>query len=406
MRSIVRKLFSRQVPEFDISDSGFVENPYPTFEYLRNVESVQQLKSGAWAFLGYDDVAAAFTDKRLGNSPSPYAIVRKENRDKYVCANVANNILPFMDSPEHDIPRKNIIQAFRNTMKDIDLNMETIGESILQEKLAKGKMELISEFATPFSYAVMCSVFDLPIADRPQLEKWCNYFFYLFMPIPSKEILANVEKALSEFRQYFRTKLDERRKSPQKDLLSQLAVAESGGVRLTDEQIIDNAMLLFADGIENVDKGIANAFLCLLRHPEQWNYLQNHPDRIPQATEECLRFESPAQYVGRIAKEDIQLNGHLIKKNMPVLLVLGAVNRDPKVFEKPDEFSIHRHPNKHLSFGKAKHSCVGGGLVTNEIRASLSVFAGNTKNLKLPVQELVWLPRAGHRWLKELHVEF
>lgn len=405
MRSIIRNIFSGRA-EFEPTNPQFVANPYPTFAQLRKKAPVHQTASGAWVLLRYADVSEALTNPLLGNAPSPYATVHRKNRDRYACANVASNILPFLDSPEHDIPRRLIVQAYRNTMKSKEIDLDELAAKLLYEKRPSGKMKVIEDFATPLSFGVMCKLFDLPEKDIPQLEKWCNGFFYLFMAIPSKEVLTEVEVSLQDFRNYLKKKLDERRHSNQDDLLSALLNAESGGVKLTEDQVIDNAMLLFADGIENVDKGIGNAVHCLLSHPDQWKLLRREPQLVPQAVEECLRFESPAQYIGRIAREELTINGKTIKKDMPVLLVLGSANRDPEAFDNPNVFSIQRNPNKHLSFGRAKHSCVGGGLVKTEMVAALQTLVVHTPNMTRTSRKTFWHSRPGHRWIQELEVNF
>lgn len=406
MKSIVNRFFSK-IPEFDPQEEAFVNNPYPTYSHLRKTDPVFETKSGLWVLTKYKDVLAALTDERLGNSPSPYSIVHERNKGKYKAADVAQNILPFLDSPHHDPIRKNVILAYRESFKESQLNLEEIAIDFWQKALVqKGKeIEVIADFATPFSLSVMCKLIGLPLNDAKQLEKWCEDFFYLFMPISSQEVFNRLESSLNDFREYLRGQLRLKANSEAPDLLSKLKVVQSGGASLTEDQIIDNAMLLFADGIENVDKGIANALLCLLNHPAEWQRLLAQPDLVSSAAEECLRYESPAQYIGRIAKEDIELGGKVIQKNRAVLLVLGSANRDSQVFENPDRFQIHRQPNKHLSFGRAKHSCIGGGLVKQELVAVLKVVLTNSPNIQLPKQKHEWLLRPGHRWLKQLKVK-
>ncbi|NNK81284.1 MAG: cytochrome P450 [Flavobacteriales bacterium] len=395
-----------KIPEFDFKDKRFVADPYPTYKKLRKTSPIFQLGSGAWVLLKHEDVLNALSDNRLSNVPSPYALLKKENRDRYVSADVAHNILPFMDSPEHDIPRRNVVQAYRNTMKESRLDLESIAADLIESSISVGNIKVLEDFARPYAFAVMSDLFDIPFEDWKRLEKFCEAFFYLFMPIPSQEMLQEVEEGLKAFRNYWKEKLDERRGGENNDLLSQLANAGTGGQALTDSQVIDNAMLLFADGIENVDRGIANAILCLVDHPKQWRLLKEDGSLIPQAVEECLRFESPAQFITRIAKEDIELEGQHIKKSMPIFLVLGSANRDPSVFQNPDRFSIKRETNKHLSFGRGKHTCVGSGLVNLEIAAVLKVLTNRIKAVKRNQRELHWMPRQGHRWLRELTIEF
>jgi cytochrome P450 len=162
-------------------------------------------------------------------------------------------------------------------------------------------------------------------------------------------------------------------------------------------------MLLFADGVENVHAGIANAALALLDRPDQLARLREDPELAPRAADECLRFESPAQFVGRVAREGLALHGRDVKPEAPVLLMLGAANRDPERFPDPDELDVTRSPNPFLSFGRGRHSCVGAGLVRAEVAAALGALA-RLSRLEPAGSRPRWLPRPGHRWLEALPV--
>jgi pimeloyl-[acyl-carrier protein] synthase len=165
-------------------------------------------------------------------------------------------------------------------------------------------------------------------------------------------------------------------------------------------------MLLFADGVENVDSMIANAVAALLQNPGQLALLQAQPQLMSQAVDECLRFESPAQFVGRVALEDIELQGVSVAQGSGVLLVIGAANRDPRQFGNADGLDITRSPNPHLSFGKGKHACIGGPLVRQEVEQALAVLLDSLTDLELVQPELQWQQRLGHRWLQALPLTF
>src|SRR5690606_33659330 len=163
-------------------------------------------------------------------------------------------------------------------------------------------------------------------------------------------------------------------------------------------------MLLFADGVENVDKALASALWCLTRNPDHLRLLRADPSRLPRAVHECLRFESPAQFVGRVAREDISLHGRLIRRHSGVLLMLGSANRDETRFTDANRFDPQRDPNPHLAFGKARHSCIGAGLVHSELVHALGALLTLWPDLHVPDQELRWRARRGHRWLERLIV--
>ena len=173
---------------------------------------------------------------------------------------------------------------------------------------------------------------------------------------------------------------------------------------LPDPEIVDTCMLLFADGVENVDRAIANGAAQLLPVPGLWQHLATHPGDIPAAVDECLRFESPALFVGRVAREDIPLHGRTIPKNAGVLLILGSANRDPEAFPDPDIFKPGRPGNRHLAFGQGRHSCIGGPLVRLEMITAFETLMREFPALRVTGERLEWTPRLGHRWLARLPV--
>jgi cytochrome P450 len=319
---------------------------------------------------------------------------------------VANNIIPFLDAPAHTRPRKLLSKAFLEFTRDSSADVENLAHSMVGEFKGKGAMDILDDFATPFSVRVLSRVLGVPPQDEPQLKEWSEDFFYLFSIIPSREIRENLDSTLREFRAYFKSLVEQRRKNPENDLISVLLHTGQEGERLSESEIIDHCMLLFADGVENVDSGIANAMHALLTHPGQLALLQAKPELMAQAVEECLRFETPGQFIGRMALEDFTLNGVSIKKNTGVLLVIGAANRDPRIFDDPHSLNIMRSPNPYLSFGKGRHACIGGPLVRIEMEAALRALIGTLQGISLSGTEIHWEARLGHRWIARLPVVF
>jgi pimeloyl-[acyl-carrier protein] synthase len=411
------------VPVFSPLDPAFVDDPHSVYAALRERDPVHRSPSGAWVLTRHEDIAAALADPRFGNAPSPYAVVHERNRHRYVCADVANNIIPFMDAPHHAPARKIIGRSFNGTMRRRAPDMEGIARKILadvRERAARGEageFDVLHDFGTPYSVAVLCQLLGLPEADGGRLKEWSEWFFYLFSIIPSEEVRSQLDKALVQFRSYFAGIIDERRAnfdanfdtnrddnlddSPGDDLISAMLGAEFNGARLSDAQLIDTCMLLFADGVENVDRCIATATSLLLAHPDQLQLLRRQPELMPRAVEEILRFESPAQFVGRVALEDLSIRGVTVRKNSAVLLVLGSANRDSDRFEEADRFDITRAPQPNLAFGRGQHACIGGPLVRIEVEVALRELLQSLPRLAAKGDLQRWTPRLGHRWLAE-----
>ena len=397
---------------FDPLDPSFVADPHAVFSALREREPVHRSPGGAWVLTRYDDVFAALSDPRLGNAPSPYAVVNGRNRHRYVCADVAHNIIPFKDAPEHTPARKLIGRSFKAGADACASELRSMADRVLaapREQSARGlagELDVLHDFGTPFSLAVMCRLLGVPEADGPQLKAWSESFFYLFSMIPSDEVRERLDRDLIEFRRYFAQAVAARREQPGDDLISTMLEAGQPGEGLSEAELIDTCMLLFADGIENVDRAVAIAAALLLAHREQLETLRTHPELMPQAVDECLRFESPAQFVGRVALEDLEIHGVEIRRHAAVLLVLGSANRDSRQFPDADRFDIRRPPRPHLAFGRARHSCIGGPLVRLELAAALQALFEGLPRLAARDPELRWEARLGHRWLEAFPARF
>lgn len=390
----------------DLSDEDFIRDPYPVYAWLRDHEPVHRTKTGGWVLTRYEDVLAALSHPALGNEPSRFAVVNRRNRERYVCADVASNILPFLDGPEHVLARKIIAGAFRAHLKANPVDALPTARRLLGRHIRQCGMDALSDYGKPLSVEVVSGVMGLPESDHDQLARWSDHFFYLFAPMPSEKIRECTDAALAEFREYFAALLAARRKRPGDDFISRLAAWENDGRRLSDGQIVDTCMLLFADGIENVDAAIANTLLGLQLHPSQMRLLARRPDLTGSAVNEGLRYDSPAQLIARVAREDFRFGGHLMKKDSAVFLAFGAANRDPGMFQRPDAFDLARDASALLSFGKGRHSCLGAMLVRVQVEAALRALFEDVRDLRVDTDGLQWSPRVGHRWLTALPLTF
>ncbi|MGD8601842.1 MAG: cytochrome P450 [Gemmatimonadota bacterium] len=390
---------------FDPADPAYVADPYPFLEWLREEEPVHRSPAGPWVLTRYDDVHAALEDRRLGNAPARHAVVNARNRQRYVCADVASNILPFLDAPAHGPPRRVIGRAFAEQLRSRPPDIERAARSILDRWSPGAAHDVVSDYASPLAVAVIAEVLGVPRGDSERLEAWSETFFYLFNAIPSHEVRERLDEALTGFRAYMKELVRERRMDPEDDLLSALVHAREDD-ELTEGQLIDNCMLLFADGLENVDRAIGNAVYALLRHPAQLRALRARPELSSRAVDECLRYDSPAQHIARIALEDVEIGDAVIPAGNPVLIHLGGANRDPRAFEAPNALEIRRDPNPHLAFGRARHSCLGGPLVELQMRIALECLLDRVDRMELAVDEVAYVPRPGHRWVEAVPVRW
>lgn len=387
-------------------ESSFIQNPYPAYSMLRERDPVHQSDSGLWALTRYDDVVSALNDRRLSNRPGHFATVHPRNSHKYVAASVASNLIAFMDMPQHGPPRKLLASNFVRHLKGKEPAVAAVAERILGALRADGDIDFFRDFSVPFATQCTCVLMGFPVEDGPLLERWSNMLFYLFHSIPSAEILAEVNRALSEYRNYIKKELELRKTAPKDDLLTVLWNAWKGEQELDEQQLIDNCMLLTADGIENVQAGLATAVATLLQHQDQLDLLKERPELLDAAVDECLRYDSPGQFQGRIALETVEIGGKVIRAHSVVLLVLASANRDERAFSYPNRFMIERNnKRRHLAFGSGNHACIGGSLVNMEFRVALGRIFDGTRDVTLATDSLSWTARAGHRWPEALPLQ-
>lgn len=398
------KMASQDVMLNPLSEE-FIANPYPALAELRDNNPVHRCVTGGWMLTRYQDVRAALSDPRLSNEPSPYAVLHPRNSGKYLCANVANNILPFLDNEKHQWLRfalgRSFFQAIKSFQGEAGIALlEGIAEETLTPLLTQSEFDVIHDFGTPFSGRVMCQCMGLDLQDLPKLARWSEMFLYLFAPMPSETVRAQVDDALLEFRSYLKNVLADKKNHPQQDWMSALiSDNQLSEAPLSDDQLIDALMLFFADGLENVDRFLGTICKLLLEHPEQRDMILADRTLIADFVEECLRYDPPAQFIGRIALEDITLHGQTIKANSAVFLMLGSANRDTRQFPDAEVFSLTHHYKNTLTFGYGHHSCFGKHLVKSQLVAALNVLLRAAPNMTLAPQQWQWEARLAHRWL-------
>jgi cytochrome P450 len=205
---------------------------------------------------------------------------------------------------------------------------------------------------------------------------------------------------------YFAAKVREQRARPREGLLHSLLAAEVAGDRLTDAEVVANAIMMMVGGQETTTSLIGTGTLLLLRQPDLLDAVRSYPTLLPSAIEEFLRYESPIQHTARMAAEDLELGGKQIRKRQAVIAVLGAANRDPERFPDPDRVDLGRPDNRHLAFGWAAHFCFGAPLARLEAQVAFGTLVRRFPRLRLATDTLLWQENLAYRGLKTLPVAF
>lgn len=278
--------------------------------------------------------------------------------------------------------------------------------SLLDEAEAKGQMDAMKDFAIPLPLLVIAQMMGMPNQDRAFIRSLAEKLLFLGRgELDRMQPLTDGIKGLLE---YLSPIVDQRISNPGDDLLSVLASGEKKGV-YTREEVLANAILLLLAGHETTINLICNGALALIQHPDQLKSFQEDPaGRTVRATEECLRYDAPVRSIQRIAAQDLEMGGKLIRKDDRLRWFISSANRDPEVFSDPDTFDIARYPNPHVAFGSGIHHCLGATLARLEGQEALKLLVERRPNLRLelPEEQLSYQPSITFRSLKTLPVSW
>ena len=209
---------------------------------------------------------------------------------------------------------------------------------------------------------------------------------------------------MREWDAHIRALMEERRRRPGEALLDALLAVEEDGTSLSDDEIAANATFLFAAGHETTTNLIGNGLLALLRNPDQLRTLRDEPGLVEGAIEELLRFDPPVQFTSRVPLEPTEIEGEAAEPGLPVLLLLGSANHDPRRYERPGVLDVRRRDVKPLSFGGGPHYCIGAALARLEGRIAFEHLLARTSAIDLESETPAWRAQLNLRALENLPV--
>jgi cytochrome P450 len=396
---------------YDPWDPSFVADPYPALARLRDEAPViYDERTNQWLVSRHFDVNALLRDRRLGRSYLHVATHDDWGRtppppDQAAFWDLLAVQMIDMEPPDHTRLRRLVMKAFTpRTVAALRPQIETIVDGVIDGALALREFDLIADLLELVPVTVIAELLGIPEADRHLLRPWSADMTLMFELNPTPEAQRRATDASVAFEAYLRDLSRQRRRAPGADLLSELAgVVETGGDRLTEDELIGTAVLLLNAGHEASVNGAANSWWALFRRPEALARLRAEPRLVPTAIEELLRFDTPAPMFERWVLEDIELRGVTIPRGQELALQFAAANRDPAVFDAADEIVLDRSPNPYLSFGAGIHYCLGAPLAKLEFDVLFERMLRRLPRLEL-IEEPVWKPRFVLRGLEALRV--
>jgi cytochrome P450 len=399
-----------------ISDDMFtpevIADPYTYYGQLREEDPVHwNDKYELWVVTSYDDVVwltrhhELFSSAVFKNDPRPaypdidesdlglYEYVRNYQADQFI----------QHDRPEHLEMRKVVHGYFTpKSMEAWRPFVQAAVKDLLDEAEARGQMDVMRDFATPLPVLVIAQMMGVPPQDRPYVRHLAEKL--LNIGRGEADRMKPLTEGMKGMIDYVSPLVDERLVNPGDDFISVLAQGEKAGV-FTRHQVLVNTSLLLLAGHETTINLLCNGTLAFIRHPEQWESLKQDPaGRMVRATEECLRYDAPVKSIQRIAAQDVDMRGKLLRKHDRIRWFISSANRDPKPFAAPDTFDISRHPNPHVAFGSGIHHCLGATLARLEGQEAFKALAERFSSLQLATEELAYQPSITFRSLKSLPV--
>ena len=387
-----------------------IANPYAFYGRLRGEDPVHWNETYAlWLITRHDDLVwltrhhELFSSAVFRNDPRPaYPAIDESDLGLYeYVKNYQGDQFIQHDRPAH-LEMRRVMHGYF-TPKSMEAWRPFVRDAVkelLDAAEAQGEMDVMRDLATPLPVLVIAEMMGVPKEDRLYIRQLAEKLLYIGRG--DYDRMKPLTEGMRGMIEYVSPLIDKRIVDPGDDFISVLARGEKQGV-FTRHQVLVNTSLLLLAGHETTINLLCNGTLALTRHPDQWELLKQDPaGRAKQATEECLRYDSPVISIQRIATEDVEMRGKVLRKDDRVRWFISSANRDPEAFPNADTFDISRHPNQHVAFGSGTHHCLGATLARVEGQEVFRALAERFPNLRAETEELEYQPSITFRSLKSL----
>jgi cytochrome P450 len=389
-----------------------IVDPYAYYGRLRDQDPVHWNETYAlWVITKYEDLVwltrhhELFSSAVFRNDPRPaYPAIDESDLGlyEYVRNYQADQFIQH-DRPEHLEMRRVMHSYF--TPKSMEAWRPFVRDAVkelLDAAEEKGEMDVMRDLATPLPVLVIAQMMGVPPSERPYIRQLAEKLLYIGRG--EYDRMKPLTEGMRGMIEYVSPLVDERLVNPSDDFISVLADGEKRGV-FTRHQVLVNASLLLLAGHETTINLLCNGALSFTRHPDQWEKLKQDPAGLTkQATEECLRYDSPVISIQRIATQDVEMRGKMLRQNDRIRWFISSANRDPDAFPAPDTFDITRLPNQHVAFGSGTHHCLGATLARVEGQEVFKALAERFPRLRAQTEGLEYQPSITFRSLKSLPV--
>lgn len=380
---------NRKVRDYPFSDPVQVAID-DRFAELRSNEPVSRIRlpygGEAWLLTRYSDNRALLSDSRFSR-----AATAGQDLPRLTVEAPSGVSMAIMDPPDHTRLRRLVAPAFAvRQVEQLREGVEAVAAELITAMVAAGPpVDLIEAFALPLPIMVISQVFGVPDYSRHRFATLAR------IPLSTGAYTsAEIDEAIDELSDYLCQLIDRERSAPSNSLLGELVRARDDDDRLSEVELVTLCGTLLSAGFENITNSLANFVLTLTQNPDLLGQLRAHPELLPGAVEELLRYVMSGLGVSlaRIATEDVTIGGVRIRSGEAVFASLPAANHDPEVFTHPETIDFTRQKNAHLAFGHGIHYCLGAQLARMELRTALGALVHRLPGLRLaiPVEEVSW----------------
>src|SRR6202050_638191 len=397
----------------NILSPDHVEDPYSYFAVVRSNDPVHwNERYNAWFIHRYNDVLSALKDTTRFSSdrvwPAFAKLTAEEQNDRKTIYDILGDWLVLHDPPPHTRLRRLFSSAFTpRAIEKWRTRIEEIVCDVTHSTIVDhNPIDVIRDFAYPIPALVIAAMLGVPASDRDLFKAWSDDIMGLvFGARELEDRHRRAEHSLTLMSDYVRELIRYFRQNASDTLIGKLTDVQKVDSSLTDDEIVANCILFLFGGHETTTNLIGNGFRALMQWPQQYERLRSAPDLLRPAIEELLRFDGPSKTEVRIASEDVNVRGKVIRRGDMVYLVQASANRDPDVFSSPDVLDIERNEAPHVGFGFGLHYCLGAALARLEGSIAIDALIQNLQNPH-PTGDERWIPTIISRGMESFPVEF
>jgi cytochrome P450 len=375
--------------KFDPYSPEIDRDPFDAYRTLREeYPCFWSPEANMWVLSRYEDIVTALSDWQTYSSAKGNLMTELPGR--------AGATLGTTDPPRHDRLRALVQHAFlRRNLEALADPIRDIARTTAGDLKGRDRIEFISDFSSKFTVRVLFAALGLPLGDEQQVRDKA-VLMVQSDPVTRAKGPEHIG-AYNWMQEYAAGVIAERRKNPRNDLISHFSAAEIDGDRLDEREVLLTTTTLIMAGIESLGGYMAMLAYNLSTFTDVQAAVVADPERVPDAIEESLRFNTSAQRFRRNLQRDVELHGQIMKAGDFVCLAYGSGNRDDRQFPHGDIYDLDRRPKGHLGFGGGVHACLGTAIARLAARLAMEEFHQVVPKYQRVDNDLTWMPSSTFR---------